>query len=47
VLAAARTAGARVTRVGRIVAQAGLAVLDADGHALAQLPAGFDHFPTA
>ncbi|MCV6901873.1 MAG: thiamine-phosphate kinase, partial [Achromobacter xylosoxidans] len=40
-------AGARVTRVGRIVAGAGLAVLDAGGQALHQLPAGFDHFPAA
>ncbi|CUI52345.1 thiamine monophosphate kinase [Achromobacter sp. 2789STDY5608633] len=47
VLAAAQAVGARVTRVGRIVAQPGLAVLDADGQALAQLPAGFDHFPAA
>nr|WP_255468325.1 thiamine-phosphate kinase [Achromobacter sp. UMC71] len=73
VLAAARTAGARVTRVGGIVAhepvqeaiqassvtRAGdssaipgaarprLVVLDATGQPLAQLPAGFDHFPGA
>jgi len=73
VLAAARTAGARVTRVGGIVAhdpaqdamQASavthtggsseipgaarprLVVLDATGQPLAQLPAGFDHFPGA
>lgn len=45
VLAAARTAGARVTRVGEILPQPGIAVLDAQGQPLADLPAGFDHFP--
>ncbi|CAB3873935.1 Thiamine-monophosphate kinase [Achromobacter anxifer] len=47
VLAAAATAGARVTRIGQIQAQSGLSVLDAQGQPLAELPAGFDHFPAA
>lgn len=47
VLAAAQAAGARVTRVGRTRAQAGLSVLDGNGQPLAELPAGFDHFPAA
>ncbi|MGY6272791.1 thiamine-phosphate kinase [Achromobacter denitrificans] len=47
VQAAARAAGARATRVGEIRAQAGLAVLDGQGRPLADLPAGFDHFPAA
>lgn len=45
VLAAAASAGARVTRVGEILPQPGVAVLDAQGQPLAELPAGFDHFP--
>ncbi|UAN00654.1 thiamine-phosphate kinase [Achromobacter mucicolens] len=45
VLAAARKAGARVTRVGEILPQPGIAVLDPQGQPLADLPAGFDHFP--
>ncbi|MEN5158388.1 thiamine-phosphate kinase [Achromobacter spanius] len=45
VLAAARAAGTRVTRVGEILPQPGIAVLDSHGQALADLPAGFDHFP--
>ncbi|WP_334165437.1 thiamine-phosphate kinase [Achromobacter mucicolens] len=45
VLAAARRAGARVTRVGEILPQPGIAVLDSHGQPLAELPAGFDHFP--
>ncbi|MDH0093125.1 thiamine-phosphate kinase [Achromobacter mucicolens] len=45
VLAAARAAGTRVTRVGEILPQPGIAVLDSQGQALADLPAGFDHFP--
>lgn len=47
VLAAAATAGARVTCIGQTQAQAGLAVLDSQGQPLAELPAGFDHFPAA
>ncbi|GFN26403.1 hypothetical protein ADE_21010 [Achromobacter denitrificans] len=47
VLAAAGSAGARVTRIGEIREQAGLAVLDEQGRPLADLPAGFDHFPAA
>ena len=47
VLAAASAAGARVTRVGQILPQAGLSVLDPQGRPLADLPAGFDHFPAA
>lgn len=47
VTAAAQAAGARVTRVGQVQAQAGLSVLDERGQPLADLPAGFDHFPAA
>ncbi|MBO1016406.1 thiamine-phosphate kinase [Achromobacter sp. SD115] len=47
VLAAAAAAGARVIRVGQIQAQPGLSVLDSQGQPLAELPAGFDHFPAA
>ena len=42
--AAARGAGVPVTRIGRITAQPGLRVLDAQGNALAGRFAGFDHF---
>jgi len=45
VLAAAASAGSRVTRVGEILPQPGMAVIDAHGQPLADLPAGFDHFP--
>ncbi|CAB3652110.1 thiamine-phosphate kinase [Achromobacter pestifer] len=45
--AAARAAGARVTRIGQVRAQAGLSVLDGQGQPMAALPAGFDHFPAA
>ncbi|MGV2864815.1 thiamine-phosphate kinase [Achromobacter sp. AGC39] len=44
---AADHAQARVTRVGQTLAQPGLRVLDANGQPLADLPAGFDHFPGA
>jgi len=44
---AADQAQARVTRVGHTLAQPGLRVLDAQGQPLADLPAGFDHFPAA
>lgn len=47
VLAAANTAGARVTRIGQTLPQPGLSVLDGQGLPLADLPAGFDHFPAA
>jgi thiamine-monophosphate kinase len=47
VLAAARAASARVTRVGEIRAEPGLAVLDVGGRPMAELPRGFDHFPAA
>jgi thiamine-monophosphate kinase len=42
--AAAKTAGVAVTRIGRINAEAGLAVLDADGHPLHFDRTGYDHF---
>ncbi len=45
VLAAAASAGSRVTRVGEILPQPGMTVVDAQGQPLADLPAGFDHFP--
>lgn len=44
VLAAAAQANTAVTRVGRIVAEAGLAVVDADGRALPLERTGHDHF---
>ncbi|WMD20154.1 thiamine-phosphate kinase [Achromobacter seleniivolatilans] len=47
VLAAAKSAGARVTRIGQTLPQPGLSVLDGQGLPLADLPAGFDHFPAA
>ncbi|MDT4833691.1 hypothetical protein FQZ97_673090 [compost metagenome] len=47
VLAAARSAGARAARIGEIRQQAGLDVQDGQGRTLADLPAGFDHFPAA
>lgn len=47
VQAAARAASAQVTRVGQTLAQPGLQVLDGQGRPLADLPGGFDHFPTA
>jgi thiamine-monophosphate kinase len=43
--AAGASAGTRVTRIGRIEADAGLRVVGADGHALTRRFAGFDHFP--
>ncbi|MEN5163912.1 MULTISPECIES: thiamine-phosphate kinase [Achromobacter] len=45
--AAARAAQARVTRIGQTLSQAGLRVMDSQGHPLADLPAGFDHFPAS
>ncbi|ARP93740.1 thiamine-phosphate kinase [Bordetella genomosp. 13] len=44
---AAHGAGVRVTRVGSVQADSGLAVLDAAGRPMAELPAGFDHFPAS
>ncbi len=47
VLAAGRAAGVAVTRIGRIQAGSGLALVDGHGHALPAVPAhwrGFDHF---
>ncbi|WP_088142635.1 thiamine-phosphate kinase [Achromobacter xylosoxidans] len=47
VVAAAAASGARITRVGQVQARPGLSVLDSQGQPLAELPAGFDHFPAA
>jgi len=47
VRAAAAQAGVPVAAVGRIVAGVGLAVLDAAGRPLPELPGGFDHFGAA
>ncbi|MCD0500890.1 thiamine-phosphate kinase [Achromobacter sp. MY14] len=47
VQAAARAVGVQVTRVGQMLAQAGLQVLDGRGRQLTDLPGGFDHFPGA
>jgi len=47
VQAAARAASAQVTLVGQTLAQSELQVLDGQGRPLADLPGGFDHFPTA
>ena len=33
-----------LTRIGRITGGSGVVVLDADGHALSDIPYGFDHF---
>ncbi len=44
VLAAAESAGVAVTRIGRIQAEPGLTVLDADGQALPIDQTGYDHF---
>lgn len=44
VLAAATGAAVAVTRVGRIVADRGLVVVDADGHPLVLTRTGHDHF---
>jgi thiamine-monophosphate kinase len=42
--AVATAGGLTVTRIGRIDAEPGLRLLDADGRPLAQRFAGFDHF---
>ncbi|MBQ5946254.1 thiamine-phosphate kinase [Massilia sp. ST3] len=47
VLAAGRESGTAVTRVGRIEAEAGLRLVDADGKALDLGLKGWDHFTTA
>jgi thiamine-monophosphate kinase len=44
VQAAAQSAGVAVTRVGRITAEAGLAVIDVDGRPLPYDQTGYDHF---
>ena len=44
VLAAAESAGVAVTRIGRITAEAGLAVIGADGQPLSFDKTGYDHF---
>ncbi len=44
VRAAAAAAGVQVTPIGRLVAESGLQVLDAQGRALAVEARGFDHF---
>jgi thiamine-monophosphate kinase len=44
VLEAGRASGTRVTRVGRIDAEPGLRLVDADGRPVAGRFAGFDHF---
>ena len=47
ILQAAAQAGVRVTCVGSVRAEPGLTVRDAAGQPMAELPAGFDHFPAA
>ena len=44
VLAAARSAGVPVTRIGRVETQAGLRLVDRDGHPLSMDVRAFDHF---
>lgn len=44
ILQSARNIGVRITRVGSIVSQRGLRVLDAAGQPIGDLPGGFDHF---
>ncbi|MFO7543770.1 MAG: thiamine-phosphate kinase [Thiobacillus sp.] len=44
VRAAAESAGVAVTRIGRITAEPGLAVLDTDGRPLSITHTGYDHF---
>jgi len=46
VAAAAQSAGVAVTRIGRITAEPGLAVIDADGRPLPFERTGYDHFAT-
>jgi len=47
VAGAAQSSGVRCTRIGSITSGAGLVVLDAQDHALAHVPAAFDHFAAA
>lgn len=47
VLEAGRRSGAQPARIGEILAQPGLSVLDAQGRPLPALPGGFDHFGAA
>jgi len=47
ILRAAEATGVRVTRIGRVHGAPGLRVRDAEGRQMADLPAGFDHFPAA
>jgi thiamine-monophosphate kinase len=44
VLAAAESAGVAVTRIGRITAESGLTVINADGHPIPFGHTGYDHF---
>jgi thiamine-monophosphate kinase len=44
VTAAAHAAGTRVTRIGRIEAEPGVRVVDAQGRAIERRFASFDHF---
>ncbi|HEX7972226.1 MAG TPA: thiamine-phosphate kinase [Thiobacillus sp.] len=44
VLAAAESAGVAVTRIGRITAESGLMVVDADGQPIPFAHTGYDHF---
>ncbi len=44
--AAAQSAGVTVTRIGRITAEAGLSVIDANGQSLSFDKTGYDHFAT-
>jgi thiamine-monophosphate kinase len=44
VLAAAASAGVAVTHIGRITAETGLTVIDADGHPIPFGHTGYDHF---
>jgi thiamine-monophosphate kinase len=46
VAAAARTAGVAATRIGRIEREPGVRLVDAEGRAIAQRFASFDHFRT-
>lgn len=46
VLAAARASGTPVTRIGRIEADTGLRLVDAQGRPYEAAPRGFDHFAT-
>jgi len=47
VLDAAARAGVPVTAIGHIDPRPGIAVIDANGQPMAELPRGFDHFPAS